>query len=167
MSQFEKRLMNFLTLVRYLTVSFTLNRVVSMLNLFFLSFSLVLHAQQAVQISSQQKINLKTLMDAGDVFLFVQQDCEACEEAMLKTMKCPTSLRQRISLVALESDEWALKKSVSSEVVKMMPKSFFQMSREEAKKLDVIGTPTFRAKNWNKMASLNCDELKAVIHRNQ
>ncbi|MFN8847637.1 MAG: hypothetical protein ACK5V3_15355 [Bdellovibrionales bacterium] len=128
----------------------------------YLSFQSLM-AQEALQLSSQQKLNLKEWLNRGEVFLFIQEDCEACEEALIKASRCPVEIRSKISLVALESESWALKKSVSREVVKMAPQSFFQISRNESKKLGVKGTPTFLSQKENLMKSLNCNELAALI----
>ncbi len=128
----------------------------------FMSFQ-VLFAQEAVQLSSQQKFNLKQWLDRGEVFLFIQEDCEACEEALAKASHCSAEVRTKINLVALESESWALKKSLSREVIKMSPQSFFQISRNEAKKLGVKGTPTFITQKESLMKSLKCSELVSLI----
>ena len=132
--------------------------LISFLLLFYNS-----HAQEALQLSSQQKLNLKDWVNRGEIFLFIQEDCEACEEALKLASHCSSDIRTKINLVALESESWALKKSLSREVVKMAPQSFFLISRSEAKKVGVKGTPTFLTQKVNAMKSMNCDELSKAI----
>jgi hypothetical protein len=134
-----------------------------MLLIYFLFSLNQVFAQEALQLSSQQKFNLNEWLNRGEVFLFIQEDCEACEEALNKASHCSAEVRTKLNLVALESESWALKKSVSREVIKMSPQSFFQISRSEAKKLGVKGTPTFLTQKENLMKSVKCDELTKLI----
>lgn len=95
--------------------------------------------------------------------MFIQEDCEACEKALSEAARCAPETRNKVNLVALESESWALKKSVSSMVVKMSPRSFYSMTRAEAKKLGVIGTPTFLSRHVKIMKELKCSEIKNLI----
>lgn len=120
-------------------------------------------AQKAVQLSSQQEFNLEKQLSHGDLFLFIQEDCEACEKALKKIGDCPVSVRQKINLVALGTPNWALKKSLSKEVLKISPLSIYHMLFSEAKKLDVKGTPTFRWKQGNELKIFDCEDLKKAV----
>ena len=65
-----------------------------------------------------------------------------------------------MNLVILESETWALNKIKSEEVQKIQFQSMNFMTFEEAKKINVRGTPTYLIGQMSELKPLSCREIE-------
>ncbi len=105
------------------------------------------------EILEPQSINSKA-------YLFIQQDCEACEKSLRGLARCSSIIRSKMNLVVLESEAWAVQKIKSPEVKKINFASLNFMTREEAQKIKVRGTPTYLIGQIHELKPLSCREIK-------
>ena len=105
------------------------------------------------EILGTQSINSKA-------YLFIQQDCEACEKSLQGLARCSFAIRSKMNLVVLESEAWAVQKIKSPEVKKINFASHNFMTREEAQKIKVRGTPTYLIGQLTELKPLSCRDIK-------
>lgn len=117
---------------------------------------LVIQAQTAKDLIT----NAKVTIDLKKQYLFVQENCEACEQALLYLSECDEKIKKSYSVVAMESEVWAKKMSQSNLIKKMGPEHVYLMSYVEAKKMSVLGTPTYWPLIDKKLRPKTCDQLK-------
>lgn len=96
-------------------------------------------------------------------YLFIQENCEACESSLHQLRTCSLKIRSKMNLVILESEPWALNKIKSSEVQKIQFQSLNFMTFEEAKKIKVRGTPTYLIGQISELKPLSCQEIKKQL----
>jgi protein-disulfide isomerase len=96
-------------------------------------------------------------------YLFIQEDCEACEKSLQALARCSFAIRSKMNLVVLESEAWAVKKIKSPEVQKVKFASLNFMTREEAQKIKVRGTPTYYIGQIFELKPLSCQDIKKSL----
>jgi|GEM_PF-2793709 hypothetical protein len=111
--------------------------------------------------TKSQIVGLQSLKSKA--YLFIQEDCEACEASLLRLAKCSLAIRSRISLVVLESETWAMKKIKSPGIERIHFLSLNFMTREEAQKINVRGTPTYLIGQISELKPLSCREIKKLL----
>ncbi len=111
---------------------------------------------EKIEILEAQSIKSKA-------YLFIQADCEACEFSLQGLARCSFAIRSRMNLVVLESKVWALKKIKSPQVEKIKFASLNFMTREEAQKIKVRGTPTYLISQINELKPLSCQDIKKLL----
>lgn len=113
-------------------------------------------AQTALDLETSKNI----LIDLKKQYLFVQDNCEACEKALLNLSACDDQIKKSFSIIAMESETWAKRTYASPVIKKIRPRNFYLMSFSEAKKMKVFGTPTYWPDMDNKLRPRTCDQLK-------
>lgn len=121
-----------------------------------LVFPILSHGQIALDLATNKSV----LIDPKKQYLFVQDNCEACEKALLNLSSCDDEVKKSFSIIAMESETWAKKTYASSMIKKIRPQHFYLMSFIEAKKMNVFGTPTYWPHFDNKLKPRTCDQLK-------
>lgn len=72
-----------------------------------------------------------------------------------------------MNLVILESEAWAKKKIESPEVKKINFASLNFMTREEAQKIKVRGTPTYLIGQIHELKPFSCQDIKKLLSDQQ
>lgn len=143
-------------------------KFLSMTLLFVVLFSAfqytpILYAQTARDLVTQKAVVLNVVEEAGSAknpMLFVQDNCEACENALQNLSLCEQKIRSMFSIVAMENEVWAQKLQTSPVIQKIQPQNFYLMSFAEAKKMKVFGTPTYLPGLDKKLRPRTCDQIQ-------